>query len=132
MSRSWFGVRFVAVVCSSLLLLCCGPASATLQINGDNLVVTFGTYDATLTQCFFDMVFAGMFSPHTVSFSNPAAKAITYIIVEANQSIDLGGITASITTGTVGTSTAITLQVTSTPKSNIFLNNVQIRMYCAA
>uniref|UniRef100_A0A182IKL1 Uncharacterized protein n=1 Tax=Anopheles atroparvus TaxID=41427 RepID=A0A182IKL1_ANOAO len=93
-------------------------------------VVQFGTYDVTLEECFYQKILVSMASPQTVAFNNPAAKAIAFISVETDQGIDFGGIEASITTGTIGTSTSITLRVATTPVSLQFLNNVHVRMFC--
>uniref|UniRef100_A0A182WIE6 Uncharacterized protein n=1 Tax=Anopheles minimus TaxID=112268 RepID=A0A182WIE6_9DIPT len=95
-----------------------------------DLVVQFGTYDVAHQQCFYQRLYSGMISPQSVTFNNPAAKAIKYVIVESDQEIAPGGISASITSGTVGDSNAITVQVNTSPQSIKFLNNVEIRMFC--
>ncbi|XP_053676851.1 uncharacterized protein LOC128727021 [Anopheles nili] len=100
-------------------------------LGNENLVVQFGTYDAMLQQCFFHKLYHGMISPQSVTFNNAAAnKAIKFISVESNQGFDHGGISAAITSGTVGTGKVITLQVNATPSMLKFLNNVTIKMYC--
>ncbi|KFB45069.1 AGAP005698-PA-like protein [Anopheles sinensis] len=115
-----------------VLLLLAGLRSTTANfVGGDqNQVVQFGTYDVMLQECFFQKIYATMPSPQTVAFNNPAAKAIAFISVETDQGLDLGGITASITSGTIGTSTSMTLQVATSPVSTQFLNSGIVRMFC--
>uniref|UniRef100_A0A182MN89 Farnesoic acid O-methyl transferase domain-containing protein n=1 Tax=Anopheles culicifacies TaxID=139723 RepID=A0A182MN89_9DIPT len=97
--------------------------------NNRNLVVQFGTYDAMFQECFYQKLYSGMISPQSVTFNNPAAKAINFIIVESDQEIAIGGITAALTSGAIGDK-AITVQITSTPHSGKFLNNFEVKMFC--
>ncbi|XP_058122913.1 uncharacterized protein LOC131293899 [Anopheles ziemanni] len=115
-----------------VLLLYTGLRSTSASyVGGDpDQVVQFGTYDVTLQECFFQKIFASMPSPQAVAFNNPAAKAIAFISIETDQGMDLGGITGSIASGTIGTSTSIILLVTASPVSTQFLNSANVRMFC--
>uniref|UniRef100_A0A182NGZ9 Uncharacterized protein n=1 Tax=Anopheles dirus TaxID=7168 RepID=A0A182NGZ9_9DIPT len=124
-SRSGRGV----VVLVAVLLIGWRPAAGNLGGN-QNLIVQFGTYDAMLQECFYQKLYSGMVSPQSVTFNNPAAKAIKYIIVVSDQKIDHGGISAAITMGMID-STAITVQVNASPQSIKFINNMTVRMFCA-
>uniref|UniRef100_A0A182QZ84 Uncharacterized protein n=1 Tax=Anopheles farauti TaxID=69004 RepID=A0A182QZ84_9DIPT len=116
------------VVLVAFLLTVARPAACNFGGN-QNLVVQFGTYNAMLQECFFQKLYSGMISPQSVTFNNPAAKKIKFVIVETDQKIDLGGISAAITSGAVD-STALTVQVNTTPQSIKFLNNFTVRMFC--
>ncbi|EDO63717.1 uncharacterized protein LOC120897388 [Anopheles arabiensis] len=118
------------VISGFLLIVALHTTGASLLNTNQDLVVQFGTYDAKFQQCFYQKLYSGMISPQSVTFNNPAAKAIKYVIVESDQKIDLGGIAASITAGTVGDSKAITVQVNTSPNTIKFLNNFTVKMYC--
>ncbi|XP_052898434.1 uncharacterized protein LOC128305154 [Anopheles moucheti] len=122
--------RCCCLILVGFLLIGLKSAGGNLLNTNQDLVVQFGTYDAALQQCFYQKLYAGMVSPQSVTFNNPAAKAIKFAIVEADQFIDLGGIAASITSGAIDSS-AITVQVNTSPQSIKFLNNFTVRMFCA-
>uniref|UniRef100_A0A182KEZ9 Uncharacterized protein n=1 Tax=Anopheles christyi TaxID=43041 RepID=A0A182KEZ9_9DIPT len=103
---------------------------ATVLFTNQELVVQFGTYDAKFQECFYQKLYSGMISPQSVTFNNPAGKAIKYVIVETDQNIEIGGISASIHSGTVGDSKALTVQVNATPNTIRFFNNFTVRMFC--
>ncbi|XP_053666123.1 uncharacterized protein LOC128715267 [Anopheles marshallii] len=123
--------RCCCLILVGFLLIGLQSAGGNLLNTNQDLVVQFGTYDAALQQCFYQKLYSGMVSPQSVTFNNPAAKAIKFVIVEADQKIDLGGISATITSGTVGDSNAITVQVNTSPQSIKFLNNFTVQMFCA-
>uniref|UniRef100_A0A182SDX7 Uncharacterized protein n=1 Tax=Anopheles maculatus TaxID=74869 RepID=A0A182SDX7_9DIPT len=100
--------RWCCLLLVGCLLIGLQSSSANLLNTNQDLIVQFGTYDAMHVQCFYQKLYSGMISPQSVTFNNPAAKAIKYVIVESNQKLDLGGISATVTSGTVGDSKAIT------------------------
>ncbi|XP_050093909.1 uncharacterized protein LOC126576646 [Anopheles aquasalis] len=115
------------------LLLISGTSMVSgnsFSVTGSNLIVQLGTYAVTLKQCFYQRTFHGQLSPDTVTFTNPTGKPINFIQVETDQAIDYGGISATIVSGTLGTSASITIQITTTPRTALFQNNVDTQMYC--
>ncbi|XP_035906958.1 uncharacterized protein LOC118509857 [Anopheles stephensi] len=122
--------RWCCLLLIGFLLLGLHSANGNLLNSNQDLVVQFGTYDAMHVQCFYQKLYSGMISPQSVTFNNPAAKAIKYVIIESDQKLDLGGISASVTAGTVGDSKAITVQVNTAPQTVKFLNNFTVKMFC--
>ncbi|XP_035790500.1 uncharacterized protein LOC118465915 [Anopheles albimanus] len=131
--RTRLRFRPVELLLISLLLIS-GTSMVSgnsFSVTGNNLIVQLGTYAANLKQCFYQRIFAGTLSPETVTFTDQNGKSINFVTVETDQAIDYGGVSATVASGTLETSTSVSIRISTAPRTALFQNNVDVRMFCA-